>query len=56
MSVEAAGGDAPVISIRNLRVSYGDREVLHGIDFEVKHGETVVILGGSGSGKSTLLR
>jgi phospholipid/cholesterol/gamma-HCH transport system ATP-binding protein len=30
--------------------------VLHGIDFEVKHGETVVILGGSGSGKSTLLR
>lgn len=47
---------APIISTRGLRVSYGDREVLHGIDLEVCHGETVVILGGSGSGKSTLLR
>ena len=47
---------APIISTRGLRVSYSDREVLHGIDFEVCHGETVVILGGSGSGKSTLLR
>ena len=46
----------PVIRARGVRVSYGDREVLHGIDFEVRHGETVVILGGSGSGKSTLLR
>jgi phospholipid/cholesterol/gamma-HCH transport system ATP-binding protein len=47
---------AAVISACGLRVSYGDREVLHGIDFEVRRGETVVILGGSGSGKSTLLR
>jgi len=47
---------APTISVRALRVNYGDREVLHGIDFEVRNGETVVILGGSGSGKSTLLR
>src|SRR5215813_8453287 len=47
---------APVLSIRNLHVSYGDREILHGISFEVLAGETVVILGGSGSGKSTLLR
>jgi phospholipid/cholesterol/gamma-HCH transport system ATP-binding protein len=46
----------PVISARALRVSYGGREVLHGIDLEVMRGETVVILGGSGSGKSTLLR
>ena len=45
-----------MISLRNLRVSYGDREILHGIDLDVKHGETLVILGGSGSGKSTLLR
>jgi phospholipid/cholesterol/gamma-HCH transport system ATP-binding protein len=44
------------ISVRNLRVNYGAREILHGINFEVPAGETLVILGGSGSGKSTLLR
>jgi len=46
----------PVISLRDLRVSYGEREILHGINFDVVRGETLVILGGSGSGKSTLLR
>lgn len=45
-----------VISLRDLRVSYGEREILHGISFDVLQGETLVILGGSGSGKSTLLR
>src|SRR5580700_4272183 len=48
--------DEPMISLRNLRVSYGEREILHGISFDVMRGETLVILGGSGSGKSTLLR
>jgi phospholipid/cholesterol/gamma-HCH transport system ATP-binding protein len=51
----APSGDA-AISVRNLRVKYGEREILHGINFEVPSGETMVILGGSGSGKSTLLR
>jgi phospholipid/cholesterol/gamma-HCH transport system ATP-binding protein len=46
----------PAISVRNLRVKYGEREILHGINFEIAAGETLVILGGSGSGKSTLLR
>src|SRR6266700_6072614 len=45
-----------MLSLRDLHVSYGDREILHGIHFDVKPGETLVILGGSGSGKSTLLR
>jgi phospholipid/cholesterol/gamma-HCH transport system ATP-binding protein len=52
----SVGQTEAMISLRNLRVSYGEREILHGIDFEVMRGETLVILGGSGSGKSTLLR
>jgi phospholipid/cholesterol/gamma-HCH transport system ATP-binding protein len=51
---EQASG--PMISVRDLRVSYTGREILHGITFDVQRGETLVILGGSGSGKSTLLR
>jgi phospholipid/cholesterol/gamma-HCH transport system ATP-binding protein len=46
----------PVIAVCNLRVNYGEHEILHGINFEVQAGETLVVLGGSGSGKSTLLR
>jgi phospholipid/cholesterol/gamma-HCH transport system ATP-binding protein len=45
-----------MISLRDLRVRYGEREILHGVSMEVKRAETLVILGGSGSGKSTLLR
>src|SRR6202140_4580698 len=45
-----------MISVPDLRVNYGDREILHGVNFDVSRGETMVILGGSGSGKSTLLR
>jgi phospholipid/cholesterol/gamma-HCH transport system ATP-binding protein len=48
--------EAPIISARDLRVSYREREILHGVSFDVAPRETIVILGGSGSGKSTLLR
>ena len=48
--------DGPAIVVKNLHVNYGTREILHGINFDVPAGETMVILGGSGSGKSTLLR
>jgi phospholipid/cholesterol/gamma-HCH transport system ATP-binding protein len=46
----------PVISVRDVTVSYNGRRVLDGINLDIKRGETMVLLGGSGSGKSTLLR
>jgi phospholipid/cholesterol/gamma-HCH transport system ATP-binding protein len=46
----------PVISVRDVVVSYGGRRVLDGINLDIRRGETMVLLGGSGSGKSTLLR
>jgi phospholipid/cholesterol/gamma-HCH transport system ATP-binding protein len=45
-----------VISVRNLKVGYGDTVILHNINFDVECGDVFVILGGSGSGKSTLLK
>lgn len=51
-----SGSQGPVIAARDLRVRFGDREVLHGLTFEVRRGETLVVIGGSGSGKSTMLR
>ncbi len=46
----------PVIAIRNLHKSYGQLEVLKGIDLVAHKGRVVSLIGSSGSGKSTLLR
>ncbi len=45
-----------IIKIINLRKSFGDHEVLKGVDLDVKKGEVVSVIGASGSGKSTMLR
>lgn len=45
-----------IMEIKHLSKSFGDHEVLRDIDFTVKKGEVVSIIGSSGSGKSTLLR
>jgi ABC-type polar amino acid transport system ATPase subunit len=44
------------IRVRGLRKSFGDLEVLRGVDLDVNSGDVVCIVGPSGSGKSTLLR
>jgi ABC-type polar amino acid transport system ATPase subunit len=46
----------PIIEIEALKKSFGENEVLHGINLLVHKGEVVTIIGPSGSGKSTLIR
>ena len=46
----------PMLQIMNLKKSFGDNHVLRGIDFSLKPGEKVAVIGPSGSGKSTFLR
>ncbi len=46
----------PKLRIRGLRKSFGDLEVLRGVDLDVEGGEVLAIIGASGSGKSTMLR
>jgi polar amino acid transport system ATP-binding protein len=48
--------DIIVLRVEDIHKRYGKEEVLKGISFEIKKGETKVIIGPSGSGKSTLLR
>jgi polar amino acid transport system ATP-binding protein len=48
--------DQPIISIKGVHKSFGDNEVLKGINIDVMKGEVICIIGPSGSGKSTLIR
>ena len=54
MTVGARSGE-PLLQVAALHVAYGKAEVVHGIDFEVRAGEFVVMLGRNGAGKSTIL-
>jgi phospholipid/cholesterol/gamma-HCH transport system ATP-binding protein len=51
-----AANAAAVISVRHLRMGYGDLVLLDDASFDVRRGEIVVILGVSGSGKSSLMK
>lgn len=48
--------DTPAVVIKDLHKSFGNLQVLKGVDMTVNPGSVTVILGPSGSGKSTLLR
>ncbi|WP_137132613.1 amino acid ABC transporter ATP-binding protein [Rhizobium sp. FY34] len=48
--------DQPIVSIKNVRKSYGEFEVLKGVSFDIMKGDVICIIGPSGSGKSTLIR
>jgi ATPase subunit of ABC transporter with duplicated ATPase domains len=45
-----------VLKLKGIRKAYGDNEVLHGVDLEVRRGDRLVIMGPNGIGKSTLLK
>ena len=48
--------DRPIVSVQDIRKSFGAVEVLKGVSFDVPKGDVVCIIGPSGSGKSTILR
>jgi branched-chain amino acid transport system ATP-binding protein len=47
---------APLLRVKDLHAWYGESHILHGIDFEVKAGQVVTLLGRNGAGKTTTLR
>lgn len=48
--------DTPLLAVRNLAVSYGEKQAVRGVNFCLHRGEILVLAGESGSGKSTILR
>jgi branched-chain amino acid transport system ATP-binding protein len=48
--------DAPLLEVRGLNAWYGESHVLHGVDLDIREGETVTLLGRNGAGKTTTLR
>jgi branched-chain amino acid transport system ATP-binding protein len=52
---EAASG-APLLAVAGLQSWYGESHILHGVDFDVREGEVVTLLGRNGAGKTTTLK
>lgn len=47
---------APLLAIKDLQAWYGESHILHGVDFHVREGEVVTLLGRNGAGKTTTLK
>ncbi len=47
--------DGSAVQVRDLRMSFGTKEVLRGVDFDVRYGEVFCLLGPNGAGKTTTL-
>ena len=56
MERAGATGVQPLLAIAGLQAWYGESHVLHGVDFEIRPGELVTILGRNGAGKTTTLK
>ena len=52
----SANSGSPLVKVRDLRKSFGQNQVLRGVDLNVERGEVVSVIGASGSGKTTMLR
>ena len=48
--------ETPMLKVKDLQAWYGESHVLHGVDFEVREGEVVTLLGRNGSGRSTTMK
>lgn len=55
-ALAAPGINEPVITVTDLYKTFGENEVLKGFNFDLRRGETLVVLGRSGSGKSVLIK
>ncbi|HZN94631.1 MAG TPA: ABC transporter ATP-binding protein [Myxococcales bacterium] len=53
---EQGSPSTPVLEVKDLHAWYGESHVLHGVDLEVRAGETVALLGRNGAGKTTTLK
>jgi len=51
-----AEADGGLLSVKGLHAWYGESHILHGVDFEVREGEVVTLLGRNGAGKTTTLK
>ena len=51
-----ATSNTPVLSVKNLEAWYGESHILHGMNFDVRPGEVVTLLGRNGAGKTTTLK